>query len=346
MKVAITGGSGFIGTAIYKECLRRGQEVVLLDRSKPEYNLPEGVSWKECDVSNEGLVKKAMDETSPDQLYLLAGVLGTTELTFQPAQAVKVNVGGVANFMQILAEGGKLPPTFYVTKPNCWPNMYTATKEAAKEILDFYMSQREIPNPPVNGLEGVIHKWFNAYGPGQHTHPIRKAVPYFILKALANEPLRIHGDGTQTADYIHIEDIAKIAVTAMNDFPLTGRRIIDVGTGIPVDVTYLAETIIKLSGSKSKISHDKMRTGEIPQTELVANIVNINRIMGNGKPGFKYHFKDFEEGMNETIEYYKKLPQEKKEKALQFYKETEKSERKLRDAIKRMNKKSCLEENT
>ena len=333
MKVAITGGSGFVGSAIYNECLSRGQEVILLDRSKPKYKLPEGVSWIHCDVSEENLVKQAMDKTQPDQIYMLAGVLGTTELIFKPAEAVRVNIGGVANFMQILAEGGKLPPTFFVHKPSAWPNMYTTTKDAAKEIIELYMTHKEIENSPTKGLEGVIHKWFNAYGPGQHMYPIRKAVPYFILKALENEPLRIHGDGTQTADYIHIGDIAKIAVTAMNDFPFTGRREIDVGTGVPIDVSYLAETIVKLSKSKSEIIHDPMRSGELPGTELVANTVNINRIMGNRTPGYKYQFKDFEEGMMETIEYYKKVPKEEREKALNFYRETERSEKILRDVL-------------
>lgn len=331
MKTAITGGSGFVGSAIYKECLKRNHEVVLLDRSEPSYKLPEGVSWIHCDVSDEGLVKKAMDEVQPDQLYMLAGLLGTTELIFKPAQSVKVNIGGVANFMQILAEGGELPPTFLVSKPSAWPNMYTTTKDASKEILQFYMSHKDMPNAPTKGLEGVIHKWFNAYGPGQHTYPIRKAVPYFILKALGDEPLRIHGDGIQTADYVHIEDIANIAVTAMNDYPLTGSREIDVGTGVPIDVNYLAETIVNLSGSNSKIVHDNMRSGELPGTELVANTVNVNRIMGNNKPGFRYLFRDFEEGMNETIEYYKSLPKEKREEALKFYRQTEKSESGLMD---------------
>jgi len=338
MKTAITGGSGFVGSAIYKECLKRGQEVVLLDRSEPNYKLSEGVSWVHCDVSDEGLVKKAMDNVQPDQLYMLAGVLGTTELIFQPAKAVRTNIGGVANFMQILAEGGELPPTFLVTKPSAWPNMYTTTKDASKEIIQFYMSHKEIDNPPTKGLEGVIHKWFNAYGPGQHTHPIRKAVPYFILKAIVNEPLRVHGNGIQTADYIHIEDIAKIAVTAMNNYPLTGQREIDVGTGVPIDVNYLAETIIKLSGSKSKITHDHMRSGELPGTELVANVVNVNRIMGNNKPGFRYKFKDFEEGMLETIEYYKNLPKREIDNALNFYRRTEGSESGLRDYFKGVKK--------
>ncbi len=345
MKVGITGGSGFIGSAIYKECLKRGQEIVLLDKSKPKYNLPEGVSWFRCDVSDENLVKRAMDKIQPDQLYLLAGILGTTELIFQPAQSVRVNVVGVANFMQILAEGGNLPPTFFVSKPSAWPNIYTTTKDAAKEIIEFYMSHRNMPNPPTKGLEGVIHKWFNAYGPGQHTHPVRKAVPYFTLKALSNEPLRIHGDGTQTADYIHIEDIAKIAVTAMNDYPLTKEREIDVGTGVPIDVKYLAETIVELSKSKSKIIHFKMRSGELPGTELVANTVNINRIMGNNKPGFRYKFKDFEEGMIETIKYYQSISEEERRVALDFYKKTERSESNMRDYFREVNSKS-LEENT
>jgi UDP-glucose 4-epimerase len=334
MKVAITGGSGFVGSAIYRKCLERGQEVVLLDRSKPTYNLPDGVSWTHCDVSDEELVKKSMDQEQPDHLYMLAGVLGTTELTFRPAEAARVNVGGVANFMQILAEGKELPPTFLVSKPSAWPNVYTVTKDAAKSFVEYYMSLKNNLVSPIKGLEGVIHKWFNAYGPGQHTHPIRKAVPYFILKALANENLRIHGDGTQTADYIHIDDIANIAVTAMNDFPYTQEREIDVGTGVPIDVNYLAEVIVRLSKSKSRIIRDPMRTGELPGTELVANTVNLNRIMGRGKPGYRYSFRDFEDGMLETIDYYRSITREQKEKALDFYRLTEENEHNLLNYFK------------
>ncbi len=342
MKAAITGGSGFLGTAIYKELLRRGQEVVLFDRSEPPYALPQGVRWRKCDVSNVHQVKAAMDEEKPDHLYLLAGMLGTTELTYQPVNASRVNVGGVSSFMQILAEGGSLPRTFYVTKPSAWENMYTITKDAANRIMKFYSMKNE-DGSSVTGLKNtfelVLHKWFNAYGPGQHTHPVRKAVPYMILSALANRPIRIHGNGEQTADYIHIDDIAKIAVHAMNQEKVPYSKKdgflipteMDIGTGVPISVNQLVETIVRLTESKSEIIHDHMRSGETPDTELVANPVHINKIMGAGqRVGYRHKFVDFEDGMWETIQWYKALPESHKQEALEFYDKTAHSEEELR----------------
>lgn len=311
--VAITGGSGFIGSGIYKECRKRCDDVLLFDNTKPPYTLPKGVTWVKCDVCDKDLVHKVMDETKPDQLYLVAGVLGTSELNVQPSRACNVNINGLANFMDLAVEQ-KLPRTFYVTKPNVWENMYTITKECSERIIQFYMKEY--------GLEGVIHKWFNAYGPGQHTHPVRKAVPYFILMALNNRPMRIHGDGKQTVDLVYVDDIAKIAVEAMNKprEELTNEEVIEVGVGQGMVVNDLAESIRDMCHSKSEIIHEPMRSGETPNTLLSADITRLKQIMG---PDFK--FTDFKEGMLRTINYYKNINPLQMASALEFYNGLDKS---------------------
>lgn len=133
-KVAITGGSGFIGTAIYKECLKRDYEVVLFDRTKPNYKLPDGVSWVECDVTIMESVRKCVLQERPHQLFLIAGVLGTSELNGSPLKATHNNINGVCTFME-LAVKNQLPPIFYVTKPNVWDNLYTFSKETSEKII-------------------------------------------------------------------------------------------------------------------------------------------------------------------------------------------------------------------
>jgi len=305
--VAITGGSGFIGSGIYKECRKRCDEVLLFDNTQPPYTLPKGVTWVKCDVCDKDLVHKVLDETKPDQLYLVAGVLGTSELNVQPSRACNVNINGLANFMDLAVEH-KLPRTFYVTKPNVWENMYTITKECSERIIQFYMKEY--------GLEGVIHKWFNAYGPGQHTHPVRKAVPYFILMALNNRPMRIHGDGKQTVDLVYVDDIAKIAVEAMNKpkEELTNAEVIEVGIGQGMVVNDLAESIRDMCNSKSEIIHEPMRSGETPNTLLAADITRLKQIMGNN-----FKFTDYEEGMSRTISYYKNINPIQMAAALEFY---------------------------
>ena len=311
--VAITGGSGFIGSGIYKECRKRCDDVLLFDNTKPPYTLPKGVTWVKCDVCDKDLVHKVMDETKPDQLYLVAGVLGTSELNVQPSRACNVNINGLANFIDLAVEQ-KLPRTFYVTKPNVWENMYTITKECSERIIQYYMKEY--------GLEGVIHKWFNAYGPGQHTHPVRKAVPYFILMALNNRPMRIHGDGKQTVDLVYVDDIAKIAVEAMNKpkEELTNEEVIEVGVGQGMVVNDLAESIRDMCHSKSEIIHEPMRSGETPNTLLSADITRLKQIMGSD-----FKFTDYKEGMLRTINYYKNINPLQMASALEFYNGLDKS---------------------
>lgn len=163
-------------------------------------------------------------------------------------------------------------------------------------------------------VEGVIHKWFNAYGEGQHTHPVRKAVPCFILCALYNKPVTIWGDGLQTVDMIYMEDIAYLAVETMNKKEFTMDKVIEIGRGIEVTVMKLAQDIIRLTKSTSKISHNPMRSGEISNTKLVADISGINKYIQND-----YKFYDYEQGLLNTIDYYRTLPQENISDFFKFY---------------------------
>lgn len=304
-KVAITGGSGFLGTAIYKECLKRNYEVVLFDRSKPNYNLPKNVKWQKCDVVDLNLVEQVTLKESPDEIYLIAGVLGTSELNETPYGASKNNILGVCSFME-LAVKGKLPPIFYVTKPNVWDNLYTFTKEASEKIIKYYMEQGIV--------QGVIHKWFNAYGEGQHTYPVRKAVPYFIICALHGLPIVIWGNGEQTVDMIYIDDIAYLAVEAMSKEQLTNQNVIEIGRGVEITVNQLAKDIIRLTKSNSEIKHYKMRNGEIENTKLVADVSGINNFICKD-----YEFYDYEKGLLNTIEYYKNISKEHLDSFFKFY---------------------------
>ncbi|PVH25740.1 hypothetical protein DC487_07325 [Sphingobacterium corticibacter] len=308
--MAITGGSGFVGSAIYRACLSRGFKVYLLDKNEPPYELPSDVVWEKCDVTDKGLVISCLNSIKPDHIYLIAGVLGTTELTYSPMKAVNTNIGGLVTFIEAFIKLNFFPRVFYVTKPNVWENMYTITKESSERILKLYMSEFNI--------EGCIHRWFNAYGPGQHTHPIRKAVPNFILNALHDVDIEIWGNGLQTVDLIHIDDIAYLAVEAMNKPIATREKVIDIGSGVAVTVNELAQTILRLTNSSSKIIHKPMRPGEIEDTVLVANVKDLNHEISNG-----YIFRNLEEGLIETIEYYKSLPEDHIASYFEYYKSDE-----------------------
>ena len=304
-KIAITGGSGFVGTAIYRECLKRGYSVVLLDRSEPNYELPNGVNWIECDATDLTKVSQCIKNERPDQIYLIAGVLGTAELNDTPHKAVVHNISSISTFME-LASKEELPPIFYATKPNVWKNMYTYTKEASENIIKYYIREGKV--------SGVIHKWYNIYGEGQSSYPVRKVVPYFILSALNNKPLEIWGDGEQTMDLIYVKDVAYLAVEAMNSNKLTNDHVIDIGRGIEISVNKLADMIIGLTYSNSEVIHRDMRSGETSGTKLAANTEGIYKYISQG-----YQFFDLEETLKTTINYYSQLPQNKIKQFFKFY---------------------------
>lgn len=278
MKILVTGGGGFIGRVLVFELKSQGHNVYTLSNS--------GHPDIKANVSNH----KSMVSIVPDFdiVYHLAGVLGTSELNRQAYEAAKINILGTVNIL----DGAMVNKTkvVHITKPNVWLNTYSITKTAAEDFCKMYHQEF--------GLPVVSAKWYNVYGPGQSFH-VQKAVPYFIRWALANEDIQIWGDGEQTMDLIHVKDAVGGLIAVANEQSFEGQTV-DVGSGKEVSVNGLANMIIELTGSKSKIVHLPMRAGEVANTHLAANITAL-------VPYFKCQV-DLQSGMGETIAWYKENP--------------------------------------
>ena len=220
-----------------------------------------------------------------DVIYHLAGVLGTSELNNRAYEASETNILGTINMLDAAKRCGA--KFIDITKPNVWLNTYSITKYAGEQFTKMYHKEF--------GLPAVSIKWFNVYGPRQSFH-CQKAVPFFIRWALNDEDIEIWGDGTQTGDFIHAKDAVKATIAVAGHKNMEGQTI-DIGSGEETTVNELAEMIIKLTGSKSKIVHRPMRSGEDEHTHLKAD---IRPILGLGyTPEY-----DLETGLKETIEYY------------------------------------------
>jgi nucleoside-diphosphate-sugar epimerase len=176
----------------------------------------------------------------------------------------------------------------YVTKPNVWRNTYSITKVAGEEFVRMYHETA--------GLDVRIVRPYNVYGPLQHIWRVRKAVPTFILAALMNRPLCLFGDGQQTVDLIHVEDLAKDMVDAMEDGTL-GAETLDIGSGRATTVLALAQRIIRLADSRSEILHLPMREGETEGTDLCAGGPLVERRRGDRI--------SLERGLRATIQWYR-----------------------------------------
>lgn len=257
MKSVVIGANGFMGRAIVRQLLACRCDVYSYDINgdDPIEGLIQGGDVRDrdrCDLMVEGA----------DEVYNLAGVLGTSELNETISQAIKTNVGGSVNVFQACMDAG-VKRVFYPVKPNPWRNTYTITKEAAEEFALMFHEQ--------GPTEFCLHRWFNAYGPEQHTHPVRKIIPTFMLLARFQLPIQIFGTGQNVVDMIYSEDLARAAVWAMHNGYHMGEPK-DFGAGLPRTVLEVARAVIEVTGSKSGIEHVPMREGETEGTVLVADM--------------------------------------------------------------------------
>lgn len=238
MKIAITGGGGFIGHATRLYAQELGHEVWTFDRADGHDILGDLDGLKGADT-----------------VIHLAGLLGTHELFTTVQDAIDVNITGSYRVMEwCIANNASYVG---ITMPDAFPSIYTATKIATQRLATALYHSR--------GLRVSHVRAFNAYGPGQKHgpgHP-QKIIPTFATAAWRNEPIPVWGDGTQTVDLIHVDDIARILVAATG---VTSNRVIDAGTGTALTVNQVADYVIKTTKSLGGVKYFPMRDGEEPTT--------------------------------------------------------------------------------
>lgn len=253
MKIAVTGGGGFIGQAVIEEARRR-----------------QWFAWSFDRTHGNDIMGDLSDLRGADTVVHLAGVLGTAELFDDPYGAVDINVCGALNILNWCRDNGA--GYVGITMPPVFPSVYTATKIAADRLATAWHHAYGVPVSHVRA--------FNAFGPGQKHgpgHP-QKIIPTFATLAWEGKPLPIWGDGLQTVDLVHSDDVARMLVTACR---FGDDEVFDAGTGIALTVRDVAKFIItyvhERTGVSSEIEYLPMRPGEIA-TNIVANGDGWDRI--------------------------------------------------------------------
>ena len=288
MNVLVTGGSGFIGSVLVKSLVRRGHNVSTLDRSPTKHGVD--VNQHQGDIRNFEDVESAV--RGQDLVYHLAGLLGTHELVGDAGRALEVNVGGTLNVLDTCRiHGARI---LLVSKPNVWLNTYSITKEAAEQFSKMYMEE--------HGVITTIVKWFNVYGPGQGVGRghVQKAVPTFIVNALKQGPLPVFGDGTQTGDFIYVDDTVEATVEVADSEAARGRTV-EIGSGCETSVLEMCNMILQMTESSSKVEFQPMRRGETANTSLRADLRVLEQTT-DFVPQMK-----MEDGLKKTIEYYRQM---------------------------------------
>ena len=284
MKILITGGTGFIGSHLTALLEEKGHDVTLLSLESRVASNAGKTKFLSADIMDREKILNIIPHF--DVVYHLAGLLGTSELITEAHRATLVNVVGTINILDGALKN--MTKVICITKPNVWLNTYSITKEASEKFAKMYYKQFQLPT--------VSIKWFNVYGTRQSFH-CQKAVPYFIRWALRNEDIQIWGNGNQTMDLIHATDAVRATVMIGEDESFEGTTV-DVGIGEETTVNELANTVMRMTESNSRITHLLMRAGETPDTRLVADTRILKRM------GFTPEYT-LEKGMRETVNWYR-----------------------------------------
>lgn len=301
MRVLVTGGAGFIGSHIV-EYFQGKAEVRVLDnlRTGRRRNL-DGfeVEFIEGDIRDRATVRRAME--SVDYVFHLAAMVSVPESMEKIAECVEINDTGMVIVLEEAARAGVRKLCFstsaaiYGDNPVV-PKVETMLPEPkspyAVTKLDGEYYCRIFTE--TGRLQTACLRYFNVFGPRQNPKSAyAAAVPIFLEKALANEPLAVFGDGGQTRDFIFVRDVVAANVF-MAEHEFTG--VYNVAYGGRITIDDLAKEIIRLTGSSSKILHLAERPGDVRHS-----MAAVEKLRATGF----VPVHTFEEGLAETVKFFR-----------------------------------------
>jgi UDP-glucose 4-epimerase len=264
----ITGGAGFIGSHLAERLLADGWEVFALDdlSTGSERNVAHLRERRDFHLVVDSVLKSSVVNELVhrcDVVFHLAAAVGVRLIVEEPVRTLVTNIQGTETVLDYCNEFGKRvlvasTSEVYGDRREREPlvedgkRMYGPTTSrrwayAESKALDEFLA---LAYHQERGLDCVIVRLFNTVGPRQ-SGQYGMVVPRFVSAALAGRPLEIHGDGTQTRCFCHVQDTIRALTSLMDANNLSGE-IFNVGSTESVTITELAQRVIERTGSHSK----------------------------------------------------------------------------------------------
>jgi len=307
-RALVTGGAGFIGSHLCKRLVKEKYDVICLDNffTGQKHNIADLIGNPYFELIRHDVTFPYYAEI--DQIFNLACPASPPHYQHDPVQTTKTSVHGAINMLG-LAKRTKArilqastseiygDPSVHPQVESYWGNVnpigvrscYDEGKRCAETLFFDYYRQ--------NHVEIKVVRIFNTYGPQMHPNDGR-VVSNFIMQALKGEDITIYGDGTQTRSFCYIDDLINAIILMMNsrtDF--TGP--VNIGNPCEFTIKELAETVISLVKSKSKIQYFPLPQDDPKQRKPDITLAK-NELRWEPKV-------NLEDGLKETIAYFKGL---------------------------------------
>ncbi|RFC43973.1 MAG: UDP-glucuronate decarboxylase [Verrucomicrobia bacterium] len=306
MRILITGGAGFLGSHLCDRLLGEGHEVICLDNffTGRKENIGHLLGRPDFELVRHDVIDPFKCEV--DQIYNLACPASPPHYQYNAIKTVKTSVMGAINslglakrirarILQASTSEVYGDPAVHPQPESYWGNVnpigirscYDEGKRVAETLFMDYHRQ--------NGVDVRIVRIFNTYGPRMHPNDGR-VVSNFIVQALRGDDITIYGDGTQTRSFCFVDDLLEAMTRTMNQTGTIGP--VNIGNPDEFTMLELAELTIRLTGSRSKITHRPL-PGDDPKQRR-PDISVAKQFLGGWTPSIP-----LEEGLRRTIAYFK-----------------------------------------
>ncbi len=307
--IVVTGASGFIASHLVDQLLLKGYNVIGIDsmRTGKKENLSDSMNNDKfqlviADIRDDDLASHI--DSDVDVIYHLAAISSVTLSIEDPRLVNDVNTRGTVNILELARESNTKRVVFSSSAavygdPEEMPvhedfgfnpmSPYAASKIAAEMYIRSYSSAFDI--------DSTILRYFNVYGPRQAFSEYSGVVSIFTNHALANEPIKIEGDGEQTRSFVHVSDVARATLLAGELNTAIGATINISGPDL-ISILRLAQLMKEnVQGCKSEIVHVAPRLGDVKDS--IGSMERAQKLLGF-TPSIP-----LERGLQETSEWYR-----------------------------------------
>ncbi|NTU95877.1 MAG: SDR family oxidoreductase [Bacteroidales bacterium] len=308
-RILVTGGAGFIGSQLCDRLIKEGNDVVCLDNffTGSKENVIHLIGNPHFELVRHDVTQPYYAEV--DQIYNLACPASPIHYQYNPIKTVKTSVMGAINMLGLAKRiNAKIlqastseiygDPAIHPQPESYWGNVntigfrscYDEGKRCAETLFMDYHRQ--------NNVKIKIIRIFNTYGPKMHPHDGR-VVSNFIVQSLKGDDITLYGGGQQTRSFQYIDDLLEAMIRVMNNTDDTFIGPVNLGNPNEFTIKELADKIIALTGTKSKIVYKDLPSDDPKQRQpditLAKNIINWEPKV------------QLEDGLVKTIEYFRNV---------------------------------------